>query len=33
MLFNDMVFQVLPHGLEVQGDTVSLSAWNEIEKF
>ena len=32
MLFNDMVVQVLLHGVEVRGGIISLSAWNEIEK-
>ena len=32
MLFNVMVTQVLLYGVEVLGDTISLNAWNEIEK-
>ena len=30
--FNAMVTQVLLYGVEVWGDTISLNAWNEIEK-
>ena len=32
MLFNAMVTQVLLYGVEVRGGTISLNAWNEIEK-
>ena len=32
MLFNTMVTQVSLYGVEVRGDTISLNAWNEIEK-
>ena len=32
MLFNAMVTQVLLYGVEVWGGTISLNAWNEIEK-
>ena len=32
MLFNAMVTLVLLYGVEVWGDTISLNAWNEIEK-
>ena len=32
MLVNAMVVQVLFYGVEVWGDTTSLSAWLEIEK-
>ena len=32
MLFNAMITQVLFYRVEVQGGTISLNAWNEIEK-
>ena len=32
MLFNAMVIQLLLYGVEVWGGTISLSAWNEIQK-
>ena len=31
MLVNALAVQVLLHGVELQGSTLSLSAWNEIE--
>ena len=33
MLFNSMVTWVLLYGVEVWRGTISLNAWNEIEKF
>ena len=32
LLFNAMITQLLLYGVEVWGDTISLDAWNEIEK-
>ena len=32
VLFNEMVTQVLLHGVEVWRRTISLNAWNEIER-
>ena len=32
MLFNAMVTKVLIYGVELWGGTISLNAWNEIEK-
>ena len=32
MLFNVMVTRVFLYGIEVWGGTISLNAWNEIEK-
>ena len=33
LMFNAMVVQVLSYGVEVQGGTISLGAWNENSKF
>ena len=32
MLFNAMMVKLLLYGVEMWGGTISLSAWNEIEK-